>query len=459
MSLKLKVWDTGLLIGELVHDADYNRYSFRYEQSWVDASIGYPLCPALPLIQDKEISAERHSADVRNFFQNLLPEGRALDDAAATHNISKGNLAGLLHALGRESAGALIFTAESGTPYGNEEVGAPRPLSRQELSQRIRGRPDNPFTVWDGRLRLSIAGYQDKLAVLQFDGEWYLPETARHSSTHILKPEPVNTYLAGMTTNELMCMLLAKSVRIQVANAQLEHVPEPVLVIERFDRKRVDAFKPVGTADAIVRRLQCIDGCQALGLPVDFKYERPYGDSPDVREIRDGASLKRFFELLNNKERMRATGPAKLEFLQWVIFQVLIGNTDAHAKNLTFFNDSKRLALAPTYDLVSGLALIDANISDNLSMAVGDNFDPRSVRAYDWALMAHECKVAPKLVVNVLTVLASQCLKQLPNIRRQVLEQGGDARMVERISEVVHSQCTAALSCVGEIMSIDPDNF
>src|SRR5450830_403981 len=172
MSLILKVWNGSLLMGELEHHADYNLYAFRYAQSWVEANLSYPLCPALPLIPDKEASPERHSADVRNFFHNLLPEGRALEDAASTYNISKGNLAGLLHALGRESAGALVFTSTSTTP-DDTDAREPRALSRQELSQRIRRRPDHPFTVWDGQVRLSIAGYQDKLAVLQCKGEWF----------------------------------------------------------------------------------------------------------------------------------------------------------------------------------------------------------------------------------------------------------------------------------------------
>ncbi|MGC5075349.1 HipA N-terminal domain-containing protein, partial [Escherichia coli] len=74
------------------------------------------MSPALPLIRPEAESRERHSMEVRNFFQNLLPEGKALDDAVANYHLSKANLAGLLHALGRESAGALVFTANAVTP-------------------------------------------------------------------------------------------------------------------------------------------------------------------------------------------------------------------------------------------------------------------------------------------------------------------------------------------------------
>lgn len=457
MSMFIKAWMGDCLVGELWHHADENLFSLRYQPPWTD--MGYALSPALPLVRPPELSNARYSTDVRNFFQNLLPEGRALDDAASAYRVSKSNLAGLLHALGRESAGALVFTSATASPSDHDDR-PPRPLSATELSQRIKARPEQPFTVWDGRVRLSIAGYQDKLAVLQFGDEWFLPETMRHSSTHILKPEPVNRRLAGMTTNELMCMLLARSVGVKAASVRLVHVPEPVLVVERFDRDIADGLDAASRVDRlVVRRRQCIDGCQALGLPVDFKYERPYGDGEDVKAIRDGASLQRFFQLLDNRDLMRSTGPAKLEFLRWLIFQVLIGNTDAHAKNLSFFSDANRLALAPAYDMVCGLALIDANVADHLAMAVGDNFDPRSLRAYDWALMAHECRIAPRLVSSVLAELANQCLKQLPAVCDAVLAQDGDKRMMELVSGVVQSQCEAALACAGEVMTVDREHF
>ncbi|QBP75951.1 type II toxin-antitoxin system HipA family toxin [Herbaspirillum huttiense] len=454
MSMFLNIWMGGVRVGELWHHTDENLFSLRYDDDWTQS--GHALSPALPLIRPEAESRERHSMEVRNFFQNLLPEGKALDDAVATYHLSKANLAGLLHALGRESAGALVFSANAVTPHDKDERQARR-LSSEELSQRIRARPEHPFTVWDGRVRLSIAGYQDKLAVLQQGDAWFLPETLQQSSTHILKPEPVSRQLAGMTTNELMCMLLADAVGVRAAAVRLAHVPEPVLVVERFDRVPVRGDMQAAQADgAQVLRRQCIDGCQALGLPVDFKYERPFGDGDDVKEIRDGASLKRFFRLLGDRDLMHSTGPAKLGFLRWLIFQVLIGNTDAHAKNLSFFSDANRLVLAPAYDMVSGLALIDAQVADQLAMAVGDNFDPRTIRAFDWALMAHECALAPRLVVNALKELATLSLKKLPDICHEVLAQGGDPRMTQRVASVVQSQCEAALACAKDILTVNP---
>lgn len=451
MSVQLRVWKAERLVGILTVDGENNRYSLEYESTWVES--GSPLSPNLPLIPLKNTTLERHSADVRIFFENLLPEGKALEDAALANRISKSNVAGLLHALGRESAGALMFSSMTEHPYDAPET-PPRRLTKEELSTRIRSRDHESFNVWDGKVRLSIAGYQDKLAVIETDGAWYLPETARQSTTTILKPEPIRKNLAGMTTNEFMCMQLAEAVGLPVAETSLIHLPEPVLVIKRFDRYL--------SKDSEVTRIQCIDGCQALGLPMAFKYERPHyinNHSHDTADIRDGASLPMLFELMSNRELMKAPGPNRLQFLRWIVFQVLIGNTDAHAKNLTFFSDEKRLSLAPTYDLVSNLALTDETIDDEFAMAIGDNFDPRSIRAYDWAYMAHTGNISSRLMLNVLTALANQCLKKLPAVRNKVLSQGGDNPVVERVSEVVASQCDAALKCAQEISKIPKDMF
>ncbi|NVZ08242.1 HipA N-terminal domain-containing protein [Allochromatium humboldtianum] len=134
----------------------------------------------------------------------MLPEGQALEEAARANRVSKGNLVGLLIALGRETAGALrlVLPDSPGRDQAHKRL-----LTPDELAHRLRQRPHVPFTVWDGKVRLSIAGFQDKLAVLVEGEDWYLVEGPDLASTHILKPDPVDPRLAGLTSNEFFCIM------------------------------------------------------------------------------------------------------------------------------------------------------------------------------------------------------------------------------------------------------------
>ena len=209
--MKLDVLMNGELAGTLSYAAQTHHYAFRNSPAWLLRKARYALGPTLPLEVDEAMTEERHSALVRQFFENLLPEGQALDDAASTHKLSKANLMGLLAALGGETAGALQLRLP-GTDVA-PAAATSRPLSHAELSERIRARPFHPFSVWDGRVRLSIAGFQDKIAVFEEGGQWALVEGGQLASTHILKPEPVTAQLAGLTGNEYFCMRLAQRVR------------------------------------------------------------------------------------------------------------------------------------------------------------------------------------------------------------------------------------------------------
>jgi serine/threonine-protein kinase HipA len=447
--MKLAVWAQERQVGHLAYEMSSGRFSFEYSQQWLAWPQGHELSPSLPLASTSGQTADQHSAAVRQFFENLLPEGQALDDAARTNQLSKANLTGLLYALGREMAGSLVITQENQNP--RELPMPPRPLPAAELSKRIRERPELPFSIWDGKVRLSIAGYQDKLAVYEHQDQWFLVEDPTLASTHIIKPEPLRHTLAGMTSNELLCLRLADKLGLNCARAWLKKLPEPVLVIERFDRVVMR-----DQAGLQVERIACIDGCQVLGLPVGHKYERPFGDGRDVRDIRDGASLKRFFALLANKEKVGTPASARLQFLRWVIFQVLIGNTDAHAKNVSFFSDSAGLRLAPAYDLVCGLVFSDV-VASTMAMAIGDNFDPRGLGAYDWAQMARQCGLAPRLVAKELQRMASEARAQLPALTSALKEEGADEAMMTRVAQIVVAQCEGALKAAPEIPKIGRD--
>lgn len=427
-------------LGTLSHDAQTNRFAFAYAEEWLADPDRFPLAPNLPLTSTEIANADAHSAAVRQFFENLLPEGEALDAAALASKVSKANLMGLLIALGREMAGALTVRSLDVEQVVDARVR--RALTREELSARIRSRPHESFAIWDGRVRLSIAGHQDKLAIHVDGDEWALADGAGIASTHIVKPEPVRRELAGLTSNEYFCMRLAARAGLTTAGVELLHVPEPVLLVMRFDRRRV----PDG-----VERLHVIDGCQALGLPVAAKYERLYGGQRDVRHIRDGASLPKLFALLSGSARPLVERQA---LLRWALFQVLIGNADAHAKNISFFLDSGGLRVAPAYDLVSVRA-IGAPLDSSFAMAVGDAFSSEELSPYEWAHFAAACGLPQRLVARELQRLATRVLEVLDVVYAEATDRGADRSMLDRVRATIEDECRRQQAMAPAIEDVD----
>jgi len=449
--MELDVLLNGEVAGTLSYTASTHRYAFRYGPAWLSRKDRYALGPTLPLelavvAHGAEAAVqEQHSAAVRQFFENLLPEGQALDDAASTHRLSKGNLMGLLAALGGETAGALQLRQPGTELAPVAEIR--RALAHAELSERIRARPFHPFSVWDGRVRLSIAGYQDKIAVFEEEELWSLVEGRYLASTHILKPEPVSTQFAGLTGNEFFCMRLAHWAKLPVAEVALVRVPEPVLVVKRFDREH----RP----GRVVRR-HIIDGCQALGLSSALKYERPYGDARDVRDLRDGASLPMLFALLARSPRPVAE---RLALLRWTLFQVLIGNTDAHAKNLSFYVTREGLSLAPAYDLVCGIAFNGERRLDTYALAIGDAFQARELSPFEWAHFAHACALPFRQVSTELSRMAGRVREALPKACDDARRAGVELAQIEQIQGLIAAECERQAEMAPAVAKVDPSLY
>jgi serine/threonine-protein kinase HipA len=127
-----------------------------------------------------------------------------------------------------------------------------------------------------------------------------------------------------------------------------------------------------------------------------------------------------------------------LKLLRWTIFQVLIGNIDAHGKNLSFFVTAAGLDLAPAYDLVSWL--IYSDLEDGLAMAIGDEFSPRQTSAMDWAQFAKSCKLPKRLVATELRGIANAARTALTIEIDQLRNEGGHAETLRRVDEVIKSQ-------------------
>lgn len=435
---KLAAWIGKDRVGHLSFDAASGLFAFDYSASWQALPGAYPLSPCLPFARANEDAV--HSRSVRVFFENLLPEGNALDAAATANGLAKSNLFGLVRALGRESTGALALLPEGVHPDANPAL--LREVNRDELSQRIRARELTPFTVWDGKVRLSIAGLQDKIAVYMRDERMFLVEGADIASTHILKPPPQRAALSTLVANEYFCMKLAGAIGLPVAGVQLIRVPEPVLLVSRFDRQAT----PSG-----VGRRHIIDACQALDLPPAYKYERNFGSGKDVRHIRDGVSYRKLFGL-----GALAVQPAvfNMAMLRWSVFQYLIGNSDAHGKNVSFHVSCNGLHPAPAYDLVSVVAY--RKFENDLAMGIGDAFAFDDVSAFQWADLARQCGINKVLLAREMRRMASATQKAAAIVPSDAFNAEEQA-LIAKVQEFIFSQCDKLAQSASQLRDITDD--
>jgi serine/threonine-protein kinase HipA len=274
-------------------------------------------------------STEYANAQTCAFLDGLLPEGEPRLAIAADFDVPASDVFGLLAALGKDCAGALVIQPEEDPAPQTPTTFAAEPLSSDKLAELVANLRSAPLGI-DRDVRLSLAGVQEKLPLTRMpDGSWGRPVQGA-ASTHILKPgleRFVNT-----VANELFCMNLAHQLGLDVAATETFLVDErPVLVVERFDR--------VIGHDGSVRRIHQEDLCQAFGLPPRRKYQDA-----------GGPTLARIANLLQD---VSAVGTAEV-FLRALIVNIAIGNCDAHAKNFSLLHSELgALRLAPFYDLIS----------------------------------------------------------------------------------------------------------
>jgi serine/threonine-protein kinase HipA len=431
---ELAIFDGAAKVGTLGYDSHEEAFAFEYDALWRERSDAYSISPHI-----KMTGAPPASGTVRRFLENLLPEGKALDVVAATHQVSKNNIFGLIRELGRETTGALAFFEEGKAP--DQHATTRREVTRAELATRIADRAQLPFEVWDGKVRMSIAGYQDKLAVYKEGVQMYLVE-GQLASTHILKPEPEGNRTPTLVANEHYCMSLAARLQLPVAAVAIERLPAAVLVVERFDRRR--------NAQG-VQRLHIVDACQTLNFPVSYKYERNFGSGRDVRHIRDGVSFQRLFSAASDYTIQKAV--TQRDLLRWMIFQYLIGNSDAHGKNVSFFCGPQGLTLAPFYDLVSVVQY--ERLDHEVAMAYGDEFALADIRAYDWAQFAQHISMSRGLLQREMRRMAKLATEQAPIQAADATYSSEEQGIVQRIAAFVTQQARALVAAAEPVTGVD----
>ena len=320
MARELRIQVNEREVGRL-SDAD-DIWTLEYNDTWCGAADTFDLSPALPRTQAIHRDGAT-SRPVQWYFDNLLPEEALRTVLAKEAKLPAEDAFGLLAYYGAESAGALVLHGP--------EVSAPapqglRPLPLAALSARIINLPKVSLTN-DAPKHMSLAGAQHKLLVVQKDGDLYEP-LAGTPSTHILKPDhPAPSYPAS-AMNEYFAMRLADAVGLKTPKVQRFYVPQPIYLVERFDRFRIEGGKAVG-------RRHVIDTCQLLNKSRTFKYTAANLDSLAVAV-----------------EQCRSKAAARVRLYRWLVFNLLVGNGDNHLKNISFLVDGAGIELAPPYDLL-----------------------------------------------------------------------------------------------------------
>lgn len=364
----LEVFLHGRLAGVLRRKSNGN-LQFRYDDSYVESG-GPPLSLNLSL----QAEAFPHRACLA-FFGNLLPEEDVRTQIALATGISAANDYGLLERFGGDVAGAVtLLPAGGGAEPQRDSLEI---LSPERLDAVLTELPQRPLAAdEDGEVRLSLAGAQSKLPVVETDAGFALPHGSGHPTTHILKPEPPR--FPGLVANELFCMRLAMDAGLEVAAVDRGKTESglPFLIVSRYDRDLTQ--EPI-------RRLHQEDFCQALGKLQIEKYQQEGGPSfGEAMELIDDVS----------------SAPARDRQQLWLalVFNFLIGNCDAHGKNYSLLYDSPAPRLAPLYDLVS-TAVYD-ELTKRLAMSVDGATELEEVGMAAWKKLAEEVGFAPRFLAQ-----------------------------------------------------------
>lgn len=403
----LQVWHGSTLVGTLQSAADQLR--FTYAAEWLAQPEGFALSAALP-----RRAASFEGRAVRAFFANLLPDGALRELLARACGLSVDNDFALLKATGAECAGALVLGDRPDTPESSHY----RLLSEAELAQ-LAARDADVLGLtqrWAGELRLSLAGAQQKVAVLEREGHFALPVGTAVSS-HILKFE--SERFKHLPANEVWTTLLAARLGIEVPELRLLRAGSTVFsVAARYDRRAQSA--------ATFARLHQQDMCQALGKLPSEKYE-----------AEGGPSLTACFALLQRESRDPLGDTA--QFLRRTLFNLAVGNADAHGKNTALLHQpGQGWRLAPAYDLVCTAAY--PRVSRKLAMAVGGEASLDRIDHTHLAAFAREAQLGPSYVQGMARELCEAVLRALPEVQAAFLARYGRSPVLERCLRATRKQ-------------------
>jgi serine/threonine-protein kinase HipA len=417
----LRVLMNNRLVGHL-HKAASGAIDFRYDQSWLDWEHALPVSLSMPLREDAF-----RGEPVIAVFDNLLPDSDALRrrvaekvGAAGTDSYS------LLAAIGRDCVGALQFVDDD-HDHAEDHGIVGDAVDDETIEKLLEGLAQAPLGLFrDDDFRISVAGAQEKTALLRHGGKWLKPHGTT-PTTHILKTQigelPNGVDLSSSVENEYYCLKLAAAFGLPVAQANIHVFGETTaLVTERFDRR--------WTKDGRLLRIPQEDFCQALSVPPTRKYQSD-----------GGPGIVQLFDLLKGSDDPAADQARLLEaqILFW-----LIGATDGHAKNFSIFlNPGGRFRLAPLYDVLTAQPSLDSGRIQRkqmkLAMSMGSNnhYKMADVHGRHFVQTGDAAGLPKRLVHDAIERMADTAEPALGRV---------EGELPEGFPEAIHASVKAAVT-------------
>ena len=362
----LDVYMNGYLVGQLTKSTT-GSHLFKYTRQWLDTSGSRPISLSMPLR-----SQVYKDDEVYNFFDNLLPDNMEVRNRiVARHNAQSTQVFDLLAKVGQDSVGALQLVPHEQQPFEVKKIDA-KPLSDEALEKVLKGyQSDIPLGMLadEDDFRISIAGAQEKTALLNLDGRWQLPIKAT-PTTHIIKlpigeiqSHSFTIDMADSVENEYLCMMIVREFGLDVPHCSIIKVGDiKALAVARFDRK-------LSSDSQWIMRLPQEDFCQTLNIPSAKKYESHGG--PGIEHI-----MPYLLGSMNSEAD-------RYNFMKSQVLFWLLAATDGHAKNFSLFIEAGGgYRLTPFYDIISmypviggkGLNIRDAKLAMGLKATKGKKY-------------------------------------------------------------------------------------
>jgi len=393
--------------------------AFVYDPQWRDDPRSHPLSLSLPLRK-----APFADLEARIWFGNLLPEGDLLNTVARRLGRSTGDVFGLLTDLGGECAGAISLLPQG---KASPEVGRYQPFPEDELFTLVSADPPLPLLAGETGVRLSLAGTQNKVPVY-VEGNRIFKTTGPLATSHILKP-PIRAaiFLPYTVENEAFCMQLAGKLGLIVPKAEVWTVRDQnYYLVERFDRRREQGR---------IERLHQEDFCQALGVEANLKYEES-----------GGPALSAIWRLLRSHSSAPAVDGRQL--LRWIAFNFLIGNADAHGKNLALlYDETGSVRLAPFYDLLC--TSVYPELDQRMAMRLGGERRPDRLCRRHWEHLAEDLGIAPRAVFGELENLTQTIEQTAEALAGEFNDRYGCVKSTNGILEIIRRRSGRAWAFLG----------